>query len=877
MKTIIPDFRAKRANELRSICYLIVWVAATLVALDTAPVLAANSLDKQIELDIPVNTRLEDALIEWGVKAGMTVMINTLAVDLKLTRGVRGNLNARQALHELLLGSGLSYEEDGQRIIVIKAEATQRPTMHYSEGSLSAVEPSTNSSDATGSSGGGASAKPDDRYQESQKKLDVVLVTAERRDERLQDVPIPVTVLNTDSLVEQNQNRLQDYYASVPGLNLNSGGQGNTNISIRGLSSGASTTPTVGVTIDGVPFGSSTSLGAGSQFYPDIDPSDLARIEVLRGPQGTLYGASSIGGLIKVVTADPSTEGVTGRAQVLGNYIRDGDWGYGVRGALNIPLSDTIAMRASAFTRRDPGYIVNVTTGQRNVNEVDVAGGRFALLWHPSQSFSLKLTAMLQNTNGYGTTSVDTGRSLDPILGNSKQTALPGTGGYSLRLALYTAIIEAKLGNIDFQSISGYGINRTYQLSDTTGYFGGFAQQVFPEASGASQTNIPVNYKYTQEFQLSSSVGKTFDWLAGAFYTRETNPYSQAIYANDLNTGATDGLLAYFDFPTWFEEYALFADLTVHFTDKFDIQIGGRESKNRQSYNETDSGPFVPLAEGVPSPFTYPTERTSNSAFTYLFTPRYRISPDLMVYARLASGYRVGGPNYSAAVFNLPLKFSPDKTTNYELGMKGSLADHKVTFDVSAYYISWKNVQINLVEPVSQFGYFANAGDAKSQGVELSLQTYPTKGLTVSAAVSVNDAELTQNLPPSSTAFGNEGDPLPYSSRFSSYVSVKQDIDITRDVTGFIGGAVSYVGQRYGEFSTTSPSARYRFPAYAQVDLHAGALWKSWSVALFANNVTNKRGALQAWPYAGVEEPRAELNTIFIQPLTVGLWVTNQF
>jgi len=257
--------------------------------------------------------------------------------------------------------------------------------------------------------GGGAQSSPS--VEGSQKiELQEIVVTAQKRIERLQDVPVPVTALDAETLAQRNQNRLQDYFAAVPGLSLNAGsfgGGGQQNLSIRGLATGSFSNPTVGIAIDDVPFGASNQVAWGAALIPDLDPGDLDRIEVLRGPQGTLYGASSIGGLIKFVTRDPSVDGPSGRAQVLVNGVQHGELGYSARGSANVPISDVLAVRASGFTRRDPGYIANVSTGQHDVNRADVYGGRLSVLWKPSAAVSLKVAALLQNTEGDGNPAVD--------------------------------------------------------------------------------------------------------------------------------------------------------------------------------------------------------------------------------------------------------------------------------------------------------------------------------------------------------------------------------------------------------------------------------------------------------------------------------------
>jgi outer membrane receptor protein involved in Fe transport len=437
---------------------------------------------------------------------------------------------------------------------------------------------------------------------------------------------------------------------------------------------------------------------------------------------------------------------------------------------------------------------------------------------------------------------------------------------------LYTATLTAKTGALEFTSISGYGSNKYYQVEDA-GVALVPALPVFGFASsGASAVNEFETKKITQEFRVTSTVGQELEWLAGAFYSHEETPAMQGFIANDLETGASQGVVANFDEPSTVTEYALFGDLTIHFTDRFDVQFGGRESRNRQRSDETDSGPYASVVDSV-SPFVFPTGRSEANAFTYLLTPRFKVSSDLMVYARLASGYRVGGPNSEAALLHVPLTYGPDKTNDYEVGVKGSLFDRHLTFDASAYYIAWRRIQLSIYDQQALAGYIANAGNAKSQGLEFSVQGQPARGLSITAAMSLDDAALTQDIPLSQTVAGSAGDPLPFSSRFSASLSVEQDIPLTGSLKGVLGASVSYVGAREGAFTASVADARNRFPAYAQTGLRAGIQYASWAFNLFANNIADKRGIIGG----GNSLSGSGFDAIYIQPRTVGLSATTKF
>jgi iron complex outermembrane receptor protein len=831
--------------------------------LGVAPVAAAAEVT--YAFNIPAEA-LADTLRTIGQETAMNIVFAPDTVANVRAPAVRGELTAEQAVIRALSKTKLRVRKATANSILIEPLLTgsiATPVRALGKNSQKAASDPPNSQVEPVSAA--SLAVPSIVDPEAQ-SLQEVVVTAQKKSQRLLDVPVPVSVLDTADLAANGQNRLQDYFDQVPGLSLttNNGGGWQT-LAIRGVTTGVVANPTVGIMIDDVPFGSSTSLGNGSVLIPDIDPGDLARIEVLKGPQGTLYGADSMGGLVKFVTLDPTTDRLSGRVEVLGDHVDQGESGYAVRGAANVPLADDLAFRASGFVRRDPGYVDNVLTNQNNSNRVDASGGLLSALWRPSDALSLKIDVLLQNTYGDGTPAIDATLDpngyLHPIYGYQKQARLRGTEQYYTTIRLYSATVKAKIGSLDFTSITGYGDNKNLDVSDYTSLYGTPSDGPF----------FSPTRKLTQEVRLSSSGGRTLDWLAGAFYAHENSPVDLPSNNVDPTTGAQTGLLIDYYYPSTLTEYALFGDLTFHITDRLDLQIGGRESKNRQTSNETDTGPLVPAYDGFPSPFVYPTERTSGSAFTYLFTPEFKISRNFMVYARLSSGYRLGGPNLGAVVYNLPIQYGPDKTTNWELGSKGSFFDGALTLDASAYYIDWKQIQIVLTLPNGR--YNANGGDAKSQGLEFTMQARPARGLTISANASLNDARLTQDLPPESSAFGYSGERLPYSEPYSGSLSVDQEWPLVGDLVGFVGGRVSYVGAREGEFRLSLSVPRIHFPAYTEADLRLGVREESWVVNLFVNNVANVHGIVGG----GGNYAQSAYQVFYVQPLTVGVSLVKNF
>ncbi len=841
-----------------------------------APV-AAQAIARSYQLNIPkqpLDAALKDLAQQTGFQIGRLPDKRGAA---PVVGPVNGEMSVESALHSLLAPTKFTYKLVNDSTIAVLA-TDSLPAIASTSASQSAdpansgprdqKEGKNNSSRdfrlvqvGQGTTQAASSVSPA-VTPSSDIPLEEILVTAQKREERLQDVPVPVTTLSGDALVSSNQVRIEDYFSSVPGLSVSPGDEhGAPQLAIRGITTGGFTTPTVGIVIDDVPFG-----GAGINYgfeAPDIDPSDLARVEVLRGPQGTLYGDSSMGGLLKYVTIDPSTDELSGRLMAGTSTVQNGNQlGYNVRGSVNVPVTDEFALRASAFSRLDPGYIDNIVDGERAVNRGDAYGGRLATLWRPSEAVTLKLSALFQNSRVVGSPDITVG----PGLGDLQQADIPGTGWRQDKIQAYSANLNAKFAGLDLTSITGYSINT---ISDSYDFQSPYYSSVAVSSFGVSGTPLPEDVKtsqFTQEIRLSGSIGARIDWLVGAFYDHVNSKLIETVLAANPTTGQIVGDLGSFlstDPPSLFSEYALFTDWTWRLTDQFDVQVGGRESQDRTSPPPTIVTGILGTAFCGSLPCVFPAGSvTTDHSFTYLVTPRFKISQDLMVYARLASGYRPGGSNSQPTP--LPV-YKPDSTENYEIGIKGNALQHMLSFDASVYYIKWKDIQIQLRDPLTNDVYLGNGAGAKSQGVELSIEARPVTGLTVSAWTAWDDAVLTE-----ATAYGAAGDRLPNSSRFSANLALRQEFPLTSTVTGFVSGSESYIGSRQGVFVSAPP--RQNYPAYAKTDLQAGARCRSWTLTLFANNVMDRRGLLSG----GIGSLNSN-DFYVIQPRTIGLSLSKTF
>lgn len=706
-----------------------------------------------------------------------------------------------------------------------------------------------------------------------------IIVTAQKRQERLLDVPVPITAVGAADLLANNQTKAQEFFSSVPGVNLQF--QNNrAQLAIRGITTSPVTgNPVVGFTIDDVPYGSSTGQGGLFGSAPDLEPSELARIEVLRGPQGTLYGAASIGGLVKYVTTDPDLDDFAGVVGGGVNMVKGGGQtlGYNGRGMVNVPLGETFAVRVSAFKREEAGYIDNVRSGEDDVNSSEVFGTRVSALWKPSEIFSLKLSALYQVRDIYGSSNVDVS-----LAGRDQQSDQIGAGRSKSDNQIYSAVATLDLDSVELTSVTGYSRSKNYDFVDFT--MTGLTAFVFPavfptvtEFGHVLRQGYDVD-KFSQELRAAGSVGEMIDWIVGGFYTHEDAAYTIDTNAINPATGEVYGVPVIWRDSLDYDEWALFGSATVRLSDQFDVQFGGRYSENRQALRHREFNLFTPGTEADRVPFaTNPKAR--GDSFTYQISPRFKPSPQHMIYGRIATGYRPGGPNANCNTQStppVPCQFQPDETVNYELGAKGELLGRMLSYDVSLFHIDWTDIQITQIVGANGFTFNTNAGKARSRGFEVALEGRPVDGLTVKMWGAYIDATLRESFL-SDAVFAAKGDRLPYSSKYSGRLSIDYEAAVSDEVTASVGAAVTYVGDRKGEFVFAESVAplRQTYPSYAQVDLNAGLDFNQWSLNLFIQNVTDKRGVIGGGFFNQTSFNENWFN--FTQPRTVGLNVEYSF
>src|SRR5205809_2380832 len=500
-----------------------------------------------------------------------------------------------------------------------------------------------------------------------------VVVTAEKREQNIQDVPSSISVVNDVELDNLHATQLTDYAPYIPGFQVNSlGSPGQTTISLRGIAditSGA----TVATYIDETPMGSSGIYQRADINELDLLPYDIRRVEILRGPQGTLYGANSIGGLVKYVTLDPN---LTAEEFHIGGGIsgvEHGDqpgWDAHIGGT--VPLANgTVGLRLSYARNDGAGFIDNVVNGEHGINDFNQQAALIGLLWQPNENIRLRFTALGQRIESDNNATVPLNpQNLDPLFGDLTNQIFVNEP-YTKNVGLVAATLNLNLGWADLTSATAYLNVRTDQRLDVTLNLGELPLLLGFPMPGISGEDLRLNLdKFTQEVRLTSKPGGRFLWQLGGFYTYEHGHQDQFIFINQANGKPFVGLPNLFNalLPSTYHEGAVFGNASYEFTDWFTLGAGLRYARNDQDFSQIISGILVPK-QNLPG-------HSAEDVFDYMVSPEFKLGKDLMLYARIATGYQPGGPNVAAP--GVPPTVNSSTVTSYEGGLKSEFFDHRL-------------------------------------------------------------------------------------------------------------------------------------------------------------------------------------------------------
>lgn len=685
-----------------------------------------------------------------------------------------------------------------------------------------------------------------------------IVVTAQKRDERLQDVPISISVVGGEQMQRSGGSQLTDYAAYVPGLQVdNAGSPGRSTLSLRGVAP-IGPSATVGMYLDDAPIGSSGIYNRAQTFSLDLLPYDIERLEVLRGPQGTLYGASSIGGLLKYVTVQPDLQELSVRASGEAFTIAHGeDLGWAASAMVNVPIiADQLAISGSYSRRDTPGYVDNIQTGEKDVNDAVQQGGRVALLWRPDPALTIKLSGLWQSVDSDNFSILYEGMGNQPLapgarfLSTNAQLPEPFTSDFQF----YSGTVGYDFGFAELSSTTSYSELKILETSDASRVYGviwgGLA--IYPARLHQK--------KWTEEVRLTSASSDKLEWMLGFFYTDEDNSHDQIVRALD----ASGEVLPAFDpfaivaLPNTYKEYAVFGNATWKISEKFHISGGLRWARNEQTFTQVTQIPLLGLDSGG-------SGTSEEEIVTYSVSPQFNVNPDTMIYARVASGYRPGGPNIALPGF--PSTVDSEKVTSYEAGIKARFLDRAVAFDAAVFLLDWNDLQTSA--PFAEgINGLVNAGTARSKGVEASLLIQPVAGLSVGANFAYTDAKCTET-----TSNCTDGDQLPNVPKIAAAMTADYGFALGGSARARIGGALRIVGDRISAVES-SPLA-VPVDGYATLDLNAAVTFDGkWTLRAYARNLTDEEGRITS--NVATTNP-GFLSTVPVQPRTLGLAVDLAF
>lgn len=712
-----------------------------------------------------------------------------------------------------------------------------------------------------------------------------LVVTAEKRSENILKVPQSIAALSGKKLEDLGLYDVQDYSTHVPDLQVTAPVPGTTKTTIRGLSS-ESNTSTVGVYINETPV-------TQNELDPDMKLFDVARIEVLRGPQGTLYGEGSLGGTVRIITNAPSTQhfesAIEGR---LSNFSNSNSVNYALNGMVNIPLTDTLAVRAVLGYIDNQPWITNLGTGHSE-NFEHALTGRLAAKWQVTPAFDITGTYIYQKDDLGSPRAV-----IDPTLsGYQRSTKVDESDADRLQIGSLTW--NYNFGFATLTSDTSY-YHRTQHTVGNNSQTGG-VQFFYDEINGAaagfpafSQFQNPPGFPFltvpesvvdflgttsswSEEARLVSNPnGGPIDWIVGVFF-QDRHDIKDTYFS-----GLIDGT-PLFDFSQfnvlrsrtkisdYYKQIAGFGELTWHVTSQIDFTAGVRYSSERVIHQENLDGTFQ-YNFGTFPPTTTPVQFGPSAKTFNSVTPRFvltwRPSQNWTTYASVSRGFRAGG-------FVGTVAYLPDTVWDYEVGAKGLFWDGKANIASAIYYIDWKNVQAQVDTPNPPFFAFLNVGDAVSKGIETELTLRPIEGLELFGGLNLINAHVTR-VDPNAVAnnagliAGNKMQKVP---------------DWTLNITGTYRWPVlkngMYAMVQGNLFHSDSAFSDFRnlpdeeLPAYTTLGLRVGLEKEPWGAYIFVKNLTDARIPLEI---QSPTDPNANVIGEFVgRPREVGLEIRAHF
>jgi len=750
-----------------------------------------------------------------------------------------------------------------------------------------------------------------------------VVVTATLRAQNLQDIPFSINAQTEADIQRSGATNLESLSRNVAGLQIQNLGPGQSQVAVRGVSAGQivrdqpGVKEQVGVYLD-------DSVISLSLFTPDLDLYDLNRVETLRGPQGTLFGSGSVGGTIRYITNQPSMTRMEGSLEANLNVLDGGDFGGALRGMINAPVSDQMAIRAVGYYTRYGGFADAVgPAGGENINSGHRVGGRFAVRLEPGAGITITPRIVYQETeaNGFNRQEVynlySNAFTNPPRVYDERQQYLLLRESFKDRTFLADLNVSVDLGDAVLTSISSY-VNRDITVSrDASALTGSVSVDLGYPVAGV---NLPSNLvdttdleTFTQELRLATESSGPINMVLGVFYGHTERFYTQRLPTPgyDAFTDATlgagtaaatrNGFPANSpynsDLPYAIDQYALFGEATWDLSQTLHLTFGGRYYDFSETRSFISGGLFSNLDNRV--------DETSSNGFSPRLILSWEAADNIRINAQASKGFRLGGVNDplnlplctpdDAALFGGFQDYEDETLWNYEVGIRGRRSG--VSFAAAAFYTDMRNLQVTLDAGSCSSRIVFNVPSAHSQGLEFELSAQPVDGLNVSVNGAIIEAEFDTTLPGAlaATTGIREGNRLPSVPKFQLSANASYEWPISDGANAYVGASYQHVGSRYTQPSDQENNPRsfvsglpfngapgtgatvidLRLPSYDYVNLSAGIDWDNgFGAMIYVTNLFDENALLSFDRERG---GRARLGFNIGQPRTIGITLRKRF
>jgi iron complex outermembrane receptor protein len=782
-----------------------VWAFAALV-IAVGPSQPARGQNAAIAFHIPAKP-MADALVDYAVQAGLSISDSGIDFGGAASDPVDGRFTREAGLRQLLADSGFEFRFVDANSVRITVPARALPPLQQPAG------------------------------------IERVVVTASKLEEVAESAPHSVAVATGAQMQPLDVKTTHDLTADIAGLTATNLGPGEDKLFVRGLTD--SVLPGLSESVVGL-YMDDTQIASDAPD-PNLRLVDVERVEVLRGPQGSLYGAGALTGLVRIVTREPVFDRFEMSAGGDTSFTFDGAPSQSAQVALNLPLiDDQLAVRLVGYADALGGYVDEVRFHRDNTNDTRIAGFRAAAAWRPFSDWTVSAHVAYQRTRS------DDSQYYDQDLGADKRdNYLYEPHSDDFLLASVSA--HGSLGWADFVSNSAF-VNRDFQdRFDAT--------LAWPQLTGLPFGPAPFDYartirSFTHETRISSTQDSRWQWIAGLFLSHEDEDFRSSLFGPGPAGAIVNGRSETREDRT--NEAALFGQVTYNFSEDFSASAGARAFDASHEVSATTTG-LLAVA---------PQFRGGNNqkGFAPQLSVAYKPNYDSTYYLSYSEGYRLGGLNVDGpqnATDETEPAFDSDTLRNYEAGAKLRLFDGLAVANAAVYFSEWRNVQTDQIAPDGAF-YILNAGDVRDLGVELEGSAEVLHNLHLSGNVFWNNPGLSRTNPLLVTTEGS----LPGAPAVSFGITARYDHALTPDMDAFAAFEYSYVGSSHLGFSETTPA----MGNYQLMNLRLGLMWQSWQAILFAENLTNERG--NTFAFGNPFSLAFERQITPPRPRTVGLSLT---